>query len=213
MNFFPWKGAGFGKPNNHNLPKRLLLVGESHYSEEPDPPDDLTTQVVDVYIDRGRGGHRFYNGMLRAILGLDARPSRDERDSFYNAVAFYNFVQHPLEGPRARPNAEQWKYGRAVFPSCLDRLKPSHVVVFGFGLWCNMGYERLTLDSGLEQDLLRYFPERDQEKVRKHPDEWIGRYSHSGGTSLVMWVRHASAPGFNAEHWHPVLQWFLQLEE
>ena len=211
MKLPPWVGAGFGKPNNHNLPKRLLLVGESCWSEESNPPNGLITKVVNDYIDRG--GHRFLNGMLRAILGLDAKPSHNERRSFYNSVAFYNFIRDVLERPRVPPTKEQWECGCKVFPSCLDLLKPSHVVVFGFRLWNNMDHEGFSRDFQLEQDLLCYFPEKYQRKVREHPGEWIGRYSHSGGESLVMWVRHASAPGFNAEHWHPVLQWFLQLEE
>ena len=209
MKLPPWVGAGFGKPNAHSLPKRLLLVGESSWSEESDPPDCLITKVVNDYINRG--GHPFLNGMIRAILGLVAKPSQNERRSFYNSVAFYNFIQDVLKRPRVRPTKEQWEYGCEVFPSCLDLLKPSHVVVFGFGVWNSMDYERFSCDPQLDRDILRYLPVRSQGKKREYPGSWIGRYSHSGGKSLVMNALHPAAYGFSPTEWHPVLQWFLRL--
>lgn len=210
MNFFPWKGRGFGQSNDHNLPHRILLLGESHYGVR-EPYDGITCEVVREYIERG--GSRFFTGMCRALLGPDTQCTPDIRASFYSALAFCNFIQAMLKDRTCRPSEEMWKCASEIFPSFLVRLKPSHIVVFGFELWDNLPNERFCSCPQLERAVLVHLPEQYQQDEWHQLRGWIGRYSHSGGTSLVMKVKHASAPGFSPGQWHPVLKWFLRLEE
>lgn len=211
MNFHPWKGDRFGKHNGMGLPPRVLLVGESHYGRRHQP-SDLTKRVVKDYIDDG--GYRFFTGMLKAILGSDTSADRDTRAAFFNAVAFYNFVQHLLEGPRKRPTKEMWQHGAEVFPSCLDLLKPSHAITCGFELWkCGLPDERFSEPPQLEQDILPHLPEKYQQDEKHREEGWIGEYAYEDRTCVIIKIEHPSSPGFSAAAWHPVLRWFLQREE
>ena len=208
MNFHPWTGDRFGKHNGMGLPSRVLLVGESHYDSKELP--DITSQVVDEVLD-GEYKLRFLTTLFKAICGPDTSATIAE---FYNAVAFYNFVQYMLEGPGKRPTKEMWQHGAEVFPSCLDLLKPSHAVTCGFVLWDGLPDERFSEPSQLKQDILPHLPEQYQ-RVEKHRKRgWIGQYAYEDGTScLIMKIEHPSSRRFSPIAWHPVLRWFLQLEE
>ena len=149
--------------------------------------------------------------MFNAILGHDRQATPENRASFYNAVAFYNFIQHMLEGPKQSPTPGMWECGEKIFPSCLDFVKPSHIVVFGFEVWDNLPNERFSSRPELDREILSHLPIQYRDCERHKCRGWIGRYEHSGGTSLVMKVRHPSR-GFSPTAWHPVLHWFLQLE-
>lgn len=206
MKFGPWISPGFGEANEHGLPRRLLLVGESHYGGRG-TPDDLTKQVVSEYID-GRN-LRFFTGMLKAILGHDIDCTPKNRASFYNTIAFYNFVQHmPID--RERPSPSAWECGRIVFPSCLDFVKPSHVVVFGFEVWDNLPTEGFSSDDKLERDCVPHLPHPYRNDESHQNRGWIGHYEHVGGACFVVKAKHASI-GFSPAEWHPWLRWFLQL--
>lgn len=209
MNFYPWKGRNFGRPNDLNLPNRLLLVGESHYGASADD-QNITTKVVEAYVLEG--GLRFFTGALKAIMGTDAQATQDERASFYNAVAFYNFIQHMLESREDRPTQDNWQYATGAFPSCLDLVKPSHILVFGFGIWDYLPGERFSPSLQLERDVLTHLPSRYRNDDSHRDRGWIGRYGYAGGASLVMKIQHSSI-AFSPVEWHPVLQWFLKLKE
>ena len=211
MNFRPWKGDRFGKHNGMGLPSRVLLVGESHYGPRHQP-SDFTKCVVEEYI--ADGGYRFFTGMLKAILGSESSAARDTRAAFYNSVAFYNFVQDMIENPRIAPTEDQWRRGREVFPDCLNRLKPSHAVACGFRLWnCGLPDERFSEPPHLEQDILPHLPEQYQQDEKHRSEGWIGQYAYEDGTYLIMKIGHPSSGRFSPIAWHPVLRWFLQLEE
>ena len=47
MNFEPWQGGRYGSSNNLGLPKRLLVLGESHYGEKENAYPGLTKEVLE----------------------------------------------------------------------------------------------------------------------------------------------------------------------
>ena len=210
MQLLPWRGSGFGEPNDHGLPPRLLLVGESHYGGG-DPHDCFTTEVVkDYYIDRGN--LPFFSKLAKVILGPDwSQYTRENRASFYNSVAFYNFIQHVLGEIQDRPTSEMWEFGRKAFLQCLDFLQPSHIVVFGFGVWDELPHERFSPDSQLEANIAHHLPERYRDSQSHEYRGWVGRYQHSGREALAMKVIHASRCSPAA--WHSVAQWFVHLSK
>lgn len=210
MELLPWRGPGFGEPNQHGLPSRLLLVGESHYGEG-NPYDDFTSAVVkDYYIERGN--LRFFTIMAKVILGPDwPTDTREDRASFYNTVAFYNYIQVVSGEIRERPTDEMWESGRKAFLQCLDYVQPSHILVFGFGVWDELPNEHFSPCSQLEASISRFLPERYKENRNHKNRGWIGQYQHAGGRALVMKVMHASRCSPTA--WHSVARWFVNLSK
>lgn len=162
MKLRPWRGPGFGEPNNHGLPQRPLLVGESHYGGGKHY-DGFTTEVVkDCYIEHGN--MRFFTNMAKVILGPDwPQYTLEHRASFYNTVAFYNFIQHDLREIQERPTKGMWEFGRKAFLQCLDFVQPSQIVVFGFGAWNELPNERFSQCPQLEASISRHLPERYRE--------------------------------------------------
>ena len=210
MKLRPWRGPGLGGPNNHGLPPRLLLVGESHYGGGK-PYKCFTTEVVNgCYIQRGN--LRFFTNMAKVILGPDwPQHTPEDRAAFYNAVAFYNFIQHVFGEIRERPTNEMWKFGRKAFLQCLDVVRPSHIVVFGFSVWDQLPDERFSRCLHLEVKIAQHLPERYRDNPSHEYRGWIGQYEHLGGMALVMKIIHASRCSPAA--WHPVARWFVHLNK
>ena len=206
INFEPWKGDYYGHHNNLGFPARLLLLGESHYG--PARPD-ITREVVEEAIDGTGGSYRFFTSIHKAICRAEQETTLAE---FCHAVAFYNFIQEMIDTPGSRPGAEAWKRGIGPFFKCLDTLKPSHVVACGFTLWDNLPNERFScLSDETEQLILGRLPEQGKRPTDCRLGDRIGRYSHAGGSCLILRIRHPSR-GFSAAKWHPVLQSFFQLQ-
>jgi hypothetical protein len=53
-------------------------------------------------------------------------------------VAFYNFIQSALEGPRFRPSFELWQAAREPLLQTLRELTPTIVLVLGVELHRNL---------------------------------------------------------------------------
>lgn len=207
MKFLPWIGSDFGNSNNHDIPPRLLVVGESFYGWN-DLDDRIAMFVVEKYIAE-EWNVRFLTNVQNAILGGTGWIAGEDRTSFSNAVAFYNFVQDMLPDSKTRPTHEMFEYGTKSFLSCLDCVQPTHIVVFGFTIWDYLPNENFSSCSQLEQDILKHLPNKYRHNEGHQHRGWIGQYEYSGGTALVMKCRHASA-FFSAKQWHPAIRWFLQ---
>lgn len=210
MRLLPWQGPGFGAPNSYDLPPRLLLVGHSHYGGGNTYKGFTREVVKDCYIEHGN--LPFFTKMAKVVLGSDwPQCTREHRASFYNTVAFYNFIQHVLGEKGERPTNEMWKYGRRAFLQCLDQVQPSHIVVFGFGVWDELPNERFTQHPQLAAEISRHLPERYRENRSHENRGWIGQYHHSRGIALTMKIIHASRCSPAA--WHSVARWFAHLNK
>ena len=109
----------------------------------------------------------------------------------------------------ARPTPEMRECGTKIFPSCLDLVKLSYIVVFEFEVWDHLPDERFSSSPGLERDVLHHLPNQYRADNAHQDRGWIGRYEYSGGASLAMKIKHASI-GFSPAERHPVLNWFLR---
>ncbi|MYJ51687.1 MAG: hypothetical protein F4093_03290 [Gammaproteobacteria bacterium] len=207
MKFLPWIGPDFGNSNDQGIPPRLLVVGESHYGEWDD--DGLTAIAVENHITE-EWNVKFMTSIQNAILGGMGEIAGEDRTDFYNAIAFYNFIQDMVPNPNTRPIDEMFECGTKSFLSCLDSVQPTHIVVFGFTVWDYLPEEGFSSCSKLEQDILKHLPSKYRHNEGHFDRGWIGQYEYSGGTALVMKCRHASR-GFSPKQWHPAIRWFLQI--
>ena len=211
MNFKPWKGRRYGHGNSLGLPKRLLILGESHYGDNP--RSTITQDVVpQVFGEDVPYRYRFFTSLFMALCGVEREPTREALEEFCHAIAFYNFIQEMMDEREIRPGEEQWEGGAAPFFECLDTLKPSHIVACGFTLWDNLPHRRYSRPSrGIEEDVGALLPDQGKRQSDSiHGPNWIGRYGHAGGSCLVLRLRHPSV-AFSAPKWHPVLQRFFKL--
>lgn len=183
--FLPWIGKNWGDSANRLSGRKILLLGESHYSREDeagqaDPDGTLKTFDLHVLSDRSLP---FFTKLLQTISGRKkhSMTTREVRD-FWDSVAFYNYVPvYVSEGPRISPTNEMFESGAAPFNQVMDRLKPEIVVVCGHRLWWwllkNAGYR----------------------------DDPAKSSSLSIGGALAVRIKHPST-GFSSDHWHSVLK-------
>ena len=218
IHFEPWEGERYGRTNELGLPQRLLVLGESNYGarERPelDRPGITTEEVKEVFDPSCPYRYRLFTSLFKASCGEERDATHhSELEKFCHAIAFYNFVQEMMPARGDRPTAEQWKRAADPFFECLDKLKPSHVVACGFGLWDGLptkGFSGLSGETA--QDIWGLLPEQGKRPSdRPNPGDWIGRYKHAGGSCLILRIKHPSV-AFKAARWRPVFRRFFKLK-
>ncbi len=189
VNFHPWKGPRY--PDVKDSVPRILVLGESHYADEP-VSVTFTQDLCEQYI-AGQWRHRFWTQIGQVLSGKHHTVA-DPRDS-WRGIAFYNYVQTiSVSGPRQSPPDAAFDESLEAFREVLYFLKPSHIIVCGFRLW-----ERLPVFDG-EPDFF----------VAKNNEHQYGPYSTGRTTAVASPILHPSA-GFSFSEWHPVVAKFLTI--
>jgi hypothetical protein len=175
LRFLPWVGENYHSCGGA-FGVRLLLVGESMYERQP---GSLTAQSVPNMIGsilRAEWTHRFYTTVWRTV-----GPGQ-ELTTFWNAVAFYNFVQTPVGNrPRQRPSEQAWAESGEAFVAVLESLAPHAVLVLGQQLWWRLtnlqlmrqstdGEGRLAVASAADAAYINHPSSRGFSRTR-----WTGR--------------------------------------
>lgn len=131
VNFHPWVGAHYGRESRFDV--RLLLLGESHYYDNPEFSDcGFTQEVVRDWGQKLRA--RFFTIIAKVLLGSEDWIDDDARSEIWEHTAFYNFVQSVVRGPRTPPNFRQWCEAQTPFETVLQSLKPDVVLILGWRL-------------------------------------------------------------------------------
>jgi hypothetical protein len=139
----PFIGQDYDKHGLRGL--RILIMGESSYSGKhvddiTDYNDALAADAIGY--DEGRGYWNkspFYTRIAR-IFGYEAA-SFEARKSFWNSVAYYNFLQTVLSQPRQLPAAELWEEAKGPFLDTVRELEPDYVVGFSKRMWWHLPKE------------------------------------------------------------------------
>ena len=189
--FEPWVGEDYGRtPYDHGAVERsgtypLHVLGESHYTDEPTRDPGFTRRVIETY---GSSPSRspFFRNLLKTLTGKDVMTA-DEVRSVWRNLAFSNYVQDFLPGPRIAPTAAMWARGRLAFDDLLQRYRPDTILILGQRLWRAM-------DKG---DGFRLAPLHDDDVTVD--DARILRYRVDGQERWVvaMHILHPSAPAFD----------------
>ncbi len=184
----PWVGpqytsAGIGG-------KRILIVGESAYKKGGYPPgyDDAYhthALVADaIGYDEGRGywnKSRFYTRIYN-IFGYDPH-SFASRTSFWNLVAYCNFIPEILSGPRVTPQAYHWAWAKKVLPEVLKLTKPDIAICFSKRMWPHIQKDGDTVINNSHQCYAR-------QATTTSTDKRLVR---------LLSFKHPTAPGFKWE--------------
>lgn len=142
LKWLPWIGKEY-----FNTEHRLLIVGESHYltgkeknlleTEQP----DFTRNVVQTFCINNKKPQPTFDNLARCMFG-NQKMTVDERAEKWKHLAFYNFVQRPMENNKKRPTKSNLQKGWNVFSELIRILKPTHCIFIGFAAAdCNNPYK------------------------------------------------------------------------
>lgn len=187
--FKPWVGTQFLGSET-----RLLLLGESHYGIPHDGSEGSTGFVVAQW--KARGFPVRYLTTAARLLTMKQAWQID-RHADLERIAFYNYVQSPMETIWQRPTSDQFQSSAEAFRQILQQLDPTHVLATGVGLWNAMA--DFDVGGGGEQINLA-----GQSRL-------VGRYSTPSGSALATMVPHLSR-GFSASQWHEPVAAFLAMK-
>lgn len=192
--FRPWIGKRYDTGGLFR--RRVLFLGESHYlwNEAASATPSLTRDCIEEQY-RGDASHAFWTRIV--IAGLGRKPSLEEKQRFWDSVAFYNFIQTPVGyGPRVRPAPAMWTDAQPPFLEILEALMPHLVIVLGREMWHN-------LPEG-------FVPGPPFGRDRSAESWWYivadarGR-ARTRTPALAVGFRHPSA-GFSGSYWHGVFR-------
>lgn len=180
--FTPWVGSNYFTDQD-----RILLLGESHYSNKKETGDFTSRLLNDVATSAFL--HPYFTNTMQTVQG---RPHAEiNRWEFWNRVAFYNYIQELVgDRPGIAPTSRMLLDAEAPFHTVLNQLRPKYILVLSKRLWFSMS-EQGTRGSDItfgEPQIVR--------------DTWI--YKHTNGTSLASWIPHPSYY-FQWGRWHPII--------
>ena len=133
VQFHPWVGS-----NYENMPRKILLLGDSHHGDEPG--NDITQYVVQRFYQHQLKQKQFFNGIIWTLYG-----NKSDLEDKYNNIAFYNYVQELVSGPRVRPPHDDYIAAQEPFVEVLEKLHPDMVISFGYTLRWYL--QKLTTDN------------------------------------------------------------------
>ena len=132
----------------------------------------------------------------RNVLGRETSP--EDSVSFWQSVAFYNYMQHAQRGPAKSLENKDKEYYEKAFQEILEELKPKYIIVWG---------KRLHNDNLLPDS------EVSTIKVGKYEIP-IRKFAVEDGVVQALIVEHPCCPcGKSRKKWHPILKAFLELDD
>ncbi len=191
IKFRPWVGDGY---SSAPFGKRVLVLGESHYCANPEREavPGITRSVIADLFDPDSVHEPYkntYTKFIKALTGKFGELSVADKERAWNGVAFYNYVQVAMTGPRTAPTAEEFRMSDEAFWEVLRELRPEKVIAWGHRL-----YDELPDGGG-----------RALEPV-EGCDVWEYRLPFRKVEVLKM--VHPSA-GYSPEYWHGVIRKFI----
>ena len=130
--FEPWVGPLYWEEGLDGY--RLLILGESHYG---DPGTEYTEFTINVVRELGQEKrHAFFTKVQKFVMRIPkgVRVSDSDRAAFWNRVAFYNYIQSLLAGPRVPKQQEHWDGASKQFIEVLNKLNPHGLLRSGHEL-------------------------------------------------------------------------------
>ena len=208
VRFLPWIGDDYDKGLSYdkdgklilgteqNPGKKLLVLGESHYIEDYDPDVDIshfTRDVIFNYVDLDAPFQRWMNTFtkfIRALYGEDM--DRAQCAGLFSHLAFYNYLQVPISGPRMAGSNDDYEKAQAPFFNLLEEIKPDAVIIWGNRLW-----EFLPDNHGFDWDSV-FFGNEDIHRS--------GHYVLSCGSWVKIFPIHHPSIAFSFEYWNQVIK-------
>ena len=123
LTWYPWVGSDYGD-------NRLLLIGESHYARDESKKVLFSKKHATVGTVADVVNGKIWNLFENTHYALTGTKNVDKKALWEN-LAFYNFIQRPMETTKGRPKPNDFKDGWKIFFELLKVLKPSHCIFLG----------------------------------------------------------------------------------
>ena len=204
VKFLPWVGKnyqygilghddhGLCYGNEKCVGKKLLILGESHYSHEENP--NLTNEVISKICNPHEklSFRSTYTKFERALTGkvLDF----SQHTELWETLMFYNFVQTLMPAPRVRPAKKDFKASEPAFQEVLKKYSPDYIISWGYKLYDCLPQTGHQLQNIVAED-------------GKEAAVW--GYEVGVNTIPLLAIKHP-ASAFSPSHWHIVIRKFLQ---
>lgn len=196
--FRPWVGTDYR--SGGIFKKKILIVGESHYcdsqcegcgTEACSGCHSFTTDVINDYLNP-KEWNRWMNTFRKFEHSLvNHKTGAEESRAIWDSVAFYNFLQSPMQSARQSGTPEQYRDAAVPFFQVLNELRPDAIIVWGCRLW-----NRMPGDSWKEGEKI---------VINNYPVQ-NGFYFLEDGTPVQAVCIYHPAAGYSWDVWHKVLQ-------
>lgn len=196
VKFYPWIGKNWGVSFGGKL---ILVLGESHYCASPaDAYPGMTWDIIKDLFDPNSPHEPYkntYTKFAKALSGKFDRMTIADKEELWESVAFYNYIQEPLTGPRIAPSDAQFKASEEAFEEVVDTWQPDVIIAWGHRLYSHLpgwGYQGRNVQG----------PDGTQFETWVYPLP-DGRCAH------VLGIDHPSV-GFTPEYWHFVIKQLIE---
>ena len=191
--FKPWIGENYSTGIKG---KKILILGESHHCKDGclDCGDSrishncnsFTQNVIIDYFNYKRRKNAFEKWMNTFTKFANISSGKElnnlEHIDFWNTIAFYNYVQKALSGPRISPTSEEFNGSLLAFHELIVNLKPDLLIIWGKRLW-----EKLPRG-------IYFFPEFNSN------DKTIGYYKKDNIKIPLKVIYHPSSSKLSYDH-------------
>ena len=190
LKWLPWVGNEYFDSEH-----RILIVGESHYltgskSNRLEAEKlNFTLNVIQTFCIDHRELQPTFDNLNRCLFGKK-NPKKKVRTEMWKQLAFYNFVQRPMESIDERPTNEDLKTGWKVFAELIKILKPTHCIFIGFA----------AADSSSKQ----YICNHSKEQVGRSAARLFSVKLDEQTIIQCIAIKHTSQY-FSWEKWHDLL--------
>ena len=141
---YPWIGD-----NYPNAPYKLLILGDSHYTVKDGHfcQEEFDRCKTDLFYTRGilddAVGTADIWPMYRGLYSLFGVTPYDAEEKLWKKIAFYNFVQAPMERSDAKPSDDNFKEAWFCLMNVIDIIKPDACLFIGIRGWRSNGFINL----------------------------------------------------------------------
>ena len=201
--FKPWIGKVY--ESGGIFGKKVLVVGESHYCDKDICPEcgnpehgekcaKFTTDVVNSYLSEDENNGRWtatFKKFEKSMVGHDTTPN--ESHEIWDSIAFYNFLQRAMNGPRQAGAYADYENSEPAFWDVMEELQPEVMIAWGV----TRMYDNMPGGNAWssEEDIVV-----DGYHIRN------GWYTLKSGKRVrAIWVYHPSA-GYSWDWWHKVIK-------
>lgn len=197
LKWIPWVGKEYTKAD-----VKVLVVGESHYSSPEqfayfDNRRDATQYIIwesriPVW-DSGEQGwyNRTFNGIEYTLLGTNQVANRQ---GLWEHLAFYNFIQRPMNTIEERPTQRDFELGWEAFIHVVKEIQPDICVFCGVSA-------------------SNYFNRKMQDLNIKHQSVRVNsNYARTASVSMedydtkLVFIHHCGGRFYSWHKWHDYLR-------
>lgn len=193
VKFLPFVGDNYNKGLQG---KKVLVLGESHYcANASEAVPSLTQDIIKDLYDPNSEFEPYkntYTKFAKSLVNKDLTVK--DKEEIWNKLAFYNFVQNPITGPRKPPSNQEFLDSHTAFFQVLEALQPDCILAWGSRLYDNLP------DKGNQGENLTV--------VGDTPIETWNYTLSNGKVVKVMAVTHPSS-GYSWDWWYQRITQFL----